>query len=246
MTAAVTILQLYPDELGVAGDRGNAMALSVRMRRAGIAVSLVEHRVGDALPSEPDVVLVGNGPISAIRNISADLSANAAALREFSDAGVPFFAYGAGAELLGEGITLADGSTIDGLGIFPFRAVRTEERKVGYLLVDSSVGQLAGFEDNASVWELDDGATPLGGLLAGGGNGDGKREGVRTGESIATQLGGPVLPLNPALSDSLIRSMAARRGFGYSRNDAHAELDRFAAMAREVIVDNVKHVFSRI
>lgn len=246
MTAAVTLLQLYPDELGVAGDRGNVMALTVRLRRAGIGVSLLEHRVGDALPSAPDIVLVGNGPVSAIRNIYSDLSANADTLLAYARAGVPFFAYGSGAELLGTGITLTDGSTIEGIGVFPFEAVRTDERKVGYILVDSVFGELAGFEDNASVWKLGDDAVPLGTVLAGGGTGDGKREGVVTGDSVATQIGGPVLPLNPALTDSFIRAIAARKGFAYATSDAHAELDRFAERARGVIVDNVKHVFSRI
>lgn len=246
MTAAVTLLQLYPDELGVAGDRGNVMALSVRMQRAGIAVSVVQHSVGDELPAEPDIVLVGNGPVSAIRNIYADLQANAEALLAYSRAGVPFFAYGSGAELLGTGIALTDGSRLDGIGIFPFETVRTDVRKVGYVLVDTASGQLAGFEDNASVWNLADGAVPLGEVVGGGGIGDGKREGVLAGESVATQIGGPVLPLNPALTDSLIRAIAARKGFGYATNAAHAELDRFAERARGVIVDNVKHVFSRI
>lgn len=246
MTAAVTLLQLYPDELGVAGDRGNVMALSVRMRRAGIAVSIVRHEVGDELPAEPDIVLVGNGPVSAIRNIYADLMANAEALLAYSRAGIPFFAYGSGAELLGTGIALADGSRLEGVGIFSFETVRTDVRKVGYVLVDTASGQLAGFEDNASVWNLSAGAVPLGRVVDGGGIGDGEHEGVLAGDSVATQIGGPVLPLNPALTDSLIRAIAVRKGFDYATNDAHAELDRFAERARGVIVDNVKHVFSRI
>jgi CobQ-like glutamine amidotransferase family enzyme len=246
MSAAVTLLQLYPDELGVAGDNGNVMALRVRLERAGVAVSVVRHGVGDVLPEAPDIVLVGNGPVSAIRNIYADLRANADALLGYARAGIPFFAYGSGAELLGTGITLLDGSRIEGLGIFDFETVRTNERKVGYILVDSAHGQIAGFEDNASVWNLGDGAVILGTVLAGGGIGDGKREGVVAGASIATQIGGPVLPLNPAISDALIRTIAARKGFDYATNDTHAELDRFAERARGVIVDNVKHVFSRI
>ena len=246
MTTAVTLLQLYPDELGAAGDRGNVMALTVRMQRADIEVSVLQHRVGDALPAHPDIVLVGNGPVSAIRNIYADLDTNALALLEYSRAGIPFFAYGSGAELLGGGITLTDDSRLDGIGIFPFETVRTDERKVGYILVDSACGQIAGFEDNASVWNLHDDAVPLGTVLAGGGNGDGKREGALLGSSVATQIGGPVLPLNPMLTDSLIRAMADRKGFSYAVSDAHSPLDRFAEKARGVIVDNVKHVFSRI
>ena len=38
---ALKIIQLYPEELGVAGDRGNVMALTTRLQHAGIAAELV-------------------------------------------------------------------------------------------------------------------------------------------------------------------------------------------------------------
>jgi CobQ-like glutamine amidotransferase family enzyme len=246
MSAAVTIVQLYPDELGVAGDRGNAMSITARLRRAGVEVSLVEHHSGDTLPTEADLVLVGNGPLSAMRNVYNDLVGNADRLMAFLAKGVPFFAYGSGAELLSREITLLDGSRLDGLGIFAFSAKRVTKRKVGYVLANTEVGQIAGFEDNASDWILDDGAAPFGTLVFGGGNGDGKHEGVRSGSSIATQIGGPVLPLNPAMTDALIQSIADRRGLGAIANAQHDDLDRYAAKAREVIIENAKHVFSRI
>jgi CobQ-like glutamine amidotransferase family enzyme len=246
MSASVTIVQLYPDELGVAGDRGNAMSIIARLRRAGVDVSLVEHHAGDSLPAEADLVLVGNGPLSAMRNVYDDLVANTDRLRGYLASGVPFFAYGSGAELLSRQITLLDGSVLEGLGIFAFSATRTTKRKVGYVLADTAVGQIAGFEDNASDWILDDGAVPFGTLVFGGGNGDGKAEGVRFASSIATQVGGPILPLNPALTDSLIKAIADRRGLGAIASAPHDDLDRYAAKAREVIIENAKHVFSRI
>ncbi|HAM28056.1 MAG TPA: glutamine amidotransferase [Microbacteriaceae bacterium] len=246
MNATVTIVQLYPDELGVAGDRGNAMALRTRLEHAGLAVAVLEHHVGDELPTDADLVLVGNGPLSAMRNVYDDLASIADRLRAYRAIDVPIFAYGSGAELLGRSITLLDGSTLDGLGILPFRATRVTERSVGYIVVDTPFGQVVGFEDNASRWTLDAQAKPLGILEAGSGNSEGAVEGVLDGASIATQVGGPVLPLNPLLTDAIIASIAVRRGFDYAPSDANADLDRFAARAREVIVANAKHVFSRI
>jgi CobQ-like glutamine amidotransferase family enzyme len=242
---SVTIVQLYPDELGVAGDRGNVLALRERLGRAGVAVTVVEHHAGDTLPSSADLVVVGNGPLSAMRNVYDDLLANAATLRGWVDAGVPLFAYGSGAELLGHGIALLDGSVIDGLGILPFRATRVPERTVGYVLTETGFGPLVGFEDNASTWTLDDAATALGTVQAGGGNGDG-REGVIAGAAIGTQVGGPVLPLNPMLTDAILGMVAARLDVEYVPTVAHAPLDEYAARARDVIVANAKHVFSRI
>jgi CobQ-like glutamine amidotransferase family enzyme len=246
MSGSLTIVQLYPDELGVAGDRGNVLALRARLEHAGIETEVVEHRVGDEFPRDADVVLVGNGPLSAMRNILDDLRGISGRLVALADSGAPFFAYGSGAELLGAGITLLDGSRLEGVGIFPFSAVRTTERKVGYVVEDTPFGRLAGFEDNASLWQLAAAAVPFGGLVAGGGNGDGRHEGVRLGDSIATQLGGPALPLNPILTDALLTAAATRKGIVYARKQGDAKLDEYADQARQVIIANAKHVFSRI
>src|SRR5690606_26621474 len=102
--AQLTIVQLFPEELGVAGDRGNVMAISARLERAGIAARVVEYRRGDDFPEAADFVVVGSGPLSAMRNIYDDLAARASALATLADAGVPIFAFGSGAELLGREI----------------------------------------------------------------------------------------------------------------------------------------------
>jgi CobQ-like glutamine amidotransferase family enzyme len=243
---SITVVQLYPDELGVAGDRGNVMAVRERLVRAGIGVSVVEHSVGETLPEAIDLVIVGNGPLSAMRNVHADLLSIAPRLRELASADVPFFAYGSGAELLGAGVTLSDGSVLDGLGILPFSAERIAERKVGYVISETKFGTVVGFEDNASAWHLARGAVALGALIEGGGNSDGNAEGVLSGSLIATQVGGPVLPLNPLLTDALIGMIAARAGFDYVAAASDSDLDVYATKARDVIVTHSKHVFSRI
>ncbi|MFP7760570.1 type 1 glutamine amidotransferase [Marisediminicola sp. LYQ134] len=240
-----TILQLYPEELGVAGDRGNVLALASRLRAAGLSPTVVEHRRGDTLVDSADAVVIGNGPISAMRTILDDLTVNGARLVEWARAGVPVFAYGSGAELLSEGIDLLDGSTIEGLGLFPFRARRVSTRSVGYVITQTDSGRVVGFEDNASVWVLDNDAKPLGRIEAGDGNGDG-REGAVAGESFATQIGGPVLPLNPDLTDRLVAAVARRVGGDFTPSTVEGELEGYATRAREVITRNVAHHFSRI
>jgi CobQ-like glutamine amidotransferase family enzyme len=242
---SATLVQLYPDELGVTGDRGNVLAIDARLRLAGVDVDVVQYRRGDVLPASADCVIVGGGPLSAVRTVHGDLLTIASRLRDWADAGVPFFAYGAGAELLGRSITPLDGADIEGAGLFPFAARRVPTRKVGYIVTETSTGALVGFEDNASEWILDAGATPLGTVTTGSGNGDGT-EGVLSGSSIATQIGGPVLPLNPALTARLVRVVAARAGVEPATTAATTPLDDYAARAREVIVANASHVFSRI
>lgn len=244
MTAA-RLVQLYPDELGVAGDRGNVFALTARLAAVGIETEVSEYHRGAVLPDSADVVVVGNGPLSAMRTVLDDLRAIAPTLRSWFDDGVPFFAYGSGAELLGRRIDLLDGSFIDGLGIFPFVTTRVSKRTVGYVVTDTAWGQIVGFEDNASEWVLDAGAEPLGQVSVGDGNGDG-REGVLSGSSIATQVGGPVLPLNPLLAGVIVRTVASRVAVEVPDDAVDSTLDDYARRAREVIVAHAAHVFSRI
>lgn len=242
---SISVLQLFPAELESSGERGNLVAITTRLERAGFTVDVHRHEVGSGAMPKADIVVVGNGPLSAVRSIHADLLSHADELRALFDDGVPFFAVGAGLEVLGTGITLADGTTIAGVGLFPVVAERGVPRQVGYIVIDSASGRLVGFEDNASRWKLTDGATALGSVVSGGGNGDGA-EGIRWKNSIGTQTKGPILPLNPALTDALLVAALDRIGFSYSTGAGHVELDRLAGKAREVIEANVKSVFTTI
>src|SRR5438067_1422458 len=69
---------------------------------------------------------------------------------------------------------------------------------------------LAGFENHAGRTYLDDGAAPLGRVLAGFGNdGESGFEGCRVGRAIGTYLHGPLLPRNPWLADWLLAQAAS-------------------------------------
>lgn len=245
--SGLTILQLYPAELGVNGDSGNAQALVVRARLAGLDAEHVLYQRGDTLLQDVDAVVIGGGPVSAMRSVHSDLSSVAPALRRWAEDGVVFFGFGSGAELLGSGIQLTDGTVLEGAGVLPFRAVRTGTRAVGYVKTEKDGMTLIGFEDHASRWELDDDAEPLGYLEAGKGNqvetAGKSTEGVRRGALVGTQIGGPLLPLNPVLTDELLTLMAQRRGLDYAASDAHDTLNRYAEGARGVILDNLDYTF---
>jgi len=70
---------------------------------------------------------------------------------------------------------------------------------------------LAGFENHAGRTYLDEGAEPLGQVVAGfGNNGEDGLEGARVGGAIGTYLHGPLLPRNPWLADWLLARALAR------------------------------------
>jgi len=242
----LVIVQLYPDEMGVTGDSGNVLALTTRLERAGATVTVVHHRVGDILGDRPDIVVLGNGPLSAVRSVIEDLRLIAPRLSEWVASGLPLLAVGAGMEALGERIVAPDGEAIDGVGIFPVTTDRAGARHAGYLVVESSVGRIVGFEDHRTVTTRRDGAAPFGRVTAGVTGTAGFEDGVRVSNAIGTRVQGPVLPLNPILTDFLIARALERRGLEWSTSAAHAELDRLAEEARGVILANIDHVFSTI
>ena len=238
MSDSVRIVQLYPVELGITGDRGNVRALQVRLERAGIAVELQRVGIGEPTPTDADIVVLGNGPLSAMRLVADDLRSRAADLEEVIASGRSLLAVGASAELLSTGVETLDGSPVEGLGLFPFRVARTRQRNVGYIVVDTPIGRIVGFEDHASAWTLGEEAGAFGTVVEGKGSfvrGGVAGEIVRRGEAYATNIQGPALPLNPRWTDAILSAVMTRRGMDWQTGEAHAPLDAYAKGATDTI-----------
>ncbi|WP_439593833.1 type 1 glutamine amidotransferase [Microbacterium sp.] len=226
------IVQLYLDLLGITGDRGNVDVLATRARLAGHEVTVEAAGIGDPSPAAADIVVIGNGPLSAVRAVRDDLASRSAWLSERRAAGASVFAVGGGAELLTEGIALLDGTSVDGIGMLTARVARTRTRKVGYVVADTVDGRLVGFEDHASEWSVSDDAARYGRVVSGIGGIAGGFETVAADGVWATNVQGPALPLNPQLADAILRRAL---GDAYATTDAHAAIDAHARAARAEI-----------
>ena len=103
---------------------------------------------------------------------------------------------------------------LPGCGLLPLHTVAGERRMIGDVLLQCEwAGQtLAGFENHAGRTYLDEGAEPLGRVLAGFGN-DGASgfEGCRAGRVVGTYLHGPLLPRNPWFADWILAEAAAHQ-----------------------------------
>jgi CobQ-like glutamine amidotransferase family enzyme len=109
---------------------------------------------------------------------------------------------------------------------------------VGYVVAESVDGRLVGFEDHASECTLDADADPAvryGRVVAGNGGFANGFETIAVDGLYATNVQGPVLPLNPRLADAVLTRAFARHGADYASGLAHRAVDVHAEAARAEI-----------
>ena len=216
----IRVAHLYPEYLNIYADRGNIAVLESRARWRGLGLDVEPVSVGDELrPGAHDLVYVGGGQDREQALIAPDLAARGDALREAVAEGVVVLAVCGGYQLLGRYYRDLGGDELPGAGFFPLHTVAGDRRMIGDCLLECELEPgvrrtLAGFENHAGRTYLDEGAQPLGRVVAGFGNdGESGYEGVRVGTAIGTYLHGPLLPRNPWLADWLLeRALEHRLG----------------------------------
>src|SRR5206468_12065879 len=132
-------------------------------------------------------------------------------------AGTALLAVCGGYQLLGRSYRDRFGVELPGAGVLPLHTVAGERRMIGDVLLECELepGEartIAGFENHAGRTYLDEGAEPLGRVVAGFGNdGESGYEGCRVGRAVGTYLHGPLLPRNAWLADWLLSQAIAHR-----------------------------------
>lgn len=232
MNRPLTIVALLPTLTNAHGDAENADVAVRRLRWRGLEAQLLRVNSADEWPEEVDLLVLG-GPtdsecVAAARALQPLKECLVAALED----GVPVLAVAAGWELLGDGLDLADGTGIAGLGVLPGRGRLRGERIADDLVVDGGLGRLVGFENHDRDIVVDAEHDALGSIVIGHGRGDG-REGLVLGNAIATRLHGPVLARNPRLADHLLELAVHRRGADLPEADERtAQVDEYARQTR--------------
>jgi hypothetical protein len=212
----IRVGHLYPDYLNIYADRGNIAVLSRRAAQRGWELEVTAFAPGDDLdPDAHDLLYVGGGQDREQALIAPDIEAKGPALQEAVDSGTAVLAVCGGYQLLGRFYRDRYGAELPGAGVLPLYTVAGERRMIGDVLLECELEPgrretLAGFENHAGRTILDEGAEPLGRVVAGFGN-DGASgfEGCRLGRAVGTYLHGPLLPRNPWLADWLLAQAAA-------------------------------------
>jgi hypothetical protein len=216
----VRIGYLYPDYLNIYADRGNMAVLARRAAARGLELEVEAIGLGaEVRPGEHDLYYVGGGQDREQALIADDLAGKGAGLREAVAGGAAALAVCGGYQLFGRFYRDRYGGELPGAGVFPLETHAGERRMIGDVLLECSfTGErrtVAGFENHAGRTILDEGAEPLGRVVAGFGN-DGRSgyEGCRLARAVGTYLHGPLLPRNPWLADWLLAQAAAHRTGG--------------------------------
>jgi CobQ-like glutamine amidotransferase family enzyme len=214
----IVVGHLYPEYLNIYADRGNMAVLERRAAWRGIGFDYRTMGLGEqADPDEYDLYYVGGGQDREQALVAPDLATKGKSLQEAVDGGAAFLAVCGGYQLLGRFYRDRSGAELPGIGLLPHHTVAGERRMIGDVLLECELEPghrrtLAGFENHAGRTYLDEGAEPLGRVVAGfGNNGEDGVEGSRVGNALGTYLHGPLLPRNPWLADWLIGKALARR-----------------------------------
>ena len=212
------VVSLYPDIMNTYSDRGNLLALQYRALQQGIEITLEEISVGDLLPSECDILLIGGGQDEEQKRISKDLKAKASQLQNWAEEDVSILAVCGGFQLFGKWYRDNKGNYLEGAEIFDMTTIapRTAKfRAVGDIWVTSQIegiGDVVGFENHAGQSYLGPHVSPFAKVKFGNGNnGLDSTEGAVYRNAIGTYLHGSVLPKNPMLLDYLLSNALRHR-----------------------------------
>ena len=208
------IVQLYPAEMNIYGDHGNAAVLVHRGGLYGFEVSLRPYEPGDdrSVLESADLLLGGGGQDSGQVPVAEDLRQVGSLLRDRAEAGVPMLMVCGMYQLFGHEFRTNEGAVLAGIGLFDAVTVGGPKRLIGNTVIDTEWGRVVGYENHSGLTTLGAAQQPFGRVVSGAGNnGTDGAEGARTNAVIGTYLHGPVLPKNPALADALLLAAAQLR-----------------------------------
>jgi lipid II isoglutaminyl synthase (glutamine-hydrolysing) len=212
----IRIGHLYPEYLNIYADRGNIAVLERRAAWRGHELDVQAVSAEDSLkPGAHDLLYIGGGQDREQALVARDLERKRDRLLAAAAGGAAVLAVCGGYQLLGRFYRFANGEELPGVGLFPLYTVAGERRMIGDILLEVELvpGErrtVAGFENHAGRTYLDEGAEPLGRIVAGFGNdGASGAEGCRVDRAIGTYLHGPLLPRNPWLADWVLAQAIA-------------------------------------
>ena len=212
------ICHLYPDVLNLYGDRGNIICMQRRLVWRGIDVSVSRAGIGERADiAGSDLVFIGGGQDFEQEVLLGDLhTGKDASLRAAIEDGMTVLAICGGYQMLGSYYETYDGHRCGFIGAVDLHTVGSKQRMIGNYAFrcgeESGGSDVVAFENHSGRTFLGEGVRPLGTVLAGfGNNGEDKTEGVRYKNVFGTYGHGSLLPKNPELCDTILKTALERK-----------------------------------
>ena len=124
-------IHFYPDLMSLYGSYANVTVLKRYLERLGNSVTVETVGLGEnADLSGADFIYMGAGTERAARAAMENFARFGGAVKALAEDGAAMLFAGTAMELLGERITVADGTVFAGIGLAGFSAVHGERRMV--------------------------------------------------------------------------------------------------------------------
>jgi len=225
----LTIGWLYPELMSTYGDRGNIIVLQKRCEWREIETEVKRLDIGYSVKDlqSCDLLFMGGAQDKQQTIVSEDLKKKVHELSEMIEDGTPGLYICGAYQFLGKYYKEADGTMIDGLGIFDLYTESPgmdKPRLIGNILceIDNEISDsygmksenkepvtkntLVGFENHGGRTYLGKQIKQFGKVIKGfGNNGEDGTEGAIYKNSVGSYMHGPILPKNPHLADHLIK-----------------------------------------
>lgn len=227
------VLQLYPRDMNIYGDLGNALVLKRRGELHGYQMDVVSYNIGDVFPTDIDIIIGGGGQDSGQARVGQDLAKIKQNLLELADKQTPMLMICGMYQLFGNKFITMTGQEIEGIGLFDLSTIASNERMVGNISIDTlKFGRVIGYENHSGLTTLGAQAEPFGKVLLGAGNNNrDQTEGILYKNAIGTYLHGPLLPKNPQIADWMIEQASINK---FGNFDPKPIDDSLASLAREI------------
>lgn len=216
---SVKILYLYPDFMSLYGDNGNVRILTRRLEDQDFTVEITEKTITDDISFEGfDFIYMGSGFESNRDLAAAHLKKFADGLKKAIEDGVPMLFTGNSYDILGKGITTADGKFTEGLGIFGYSfKEQLEKRYTGDVVLEDpeTKERYAGFVNRAGSPDCEDDL--ICDVIKVIGNVPANKDMARKNNLLGISLIGPVLLKNPKIADSIVETICSRKGQEYKK-----------------------------
>ena len=257
----LNIAWMYPDTLYLHGERGNIMALVRYAMELGLKphVRRIDLGFKGFDPMEYDILFYGPGEISSFAAVIEDIGNYKHSVAEYVASGKVLIATGTTVSLFGEKITrsVSGGSeagpeVIEGLCMIPAESAEREYVYGDDLHIRAEYGgysmELVGNQIQMADFKFSEcmGYRRFGTVIYGrGNNGEDHIEGAVIGNSIFTNMLGPVLVCNPWLTLRIIRTAAETAGLRVRAEDPGCELEIRSLALKKKFIDEKKENFKK-